>query len=107
MRVQAGLRGQAGHRGDGAVGDVEADVGPAQHAGRLRPADVVRVEVDRHADFLAQGLDQPLGGHRLAQAGHVLDGDQVGPALLELLGQVRRNTRGRTWCVSGSRMSPV
>ena len=33
-------------------------------------------------------LDQPLGGERLAQAGHVLDGDQVGAALLQLLGQI-------------------
>ena len=56
-----------------------------QDAGGLAAADVVGVEVDRQADLLAQGLDQPLGRVRLAEPGHVLDGDQVGPALLQLL----------------------
>ena len=83
-----GCEVKPGHRRDRAVGDVEADLGAAQHAGGLGAADVVRVEVDRHADLVAQRLDQSLGGHRLAQPGHVLDGDQVGAALLELLGEI-------------------
>ena len=85
-RAQAGLRGQARHRGHGPVGDVEPDLGTLEDAGGLGPADVMRVEVDRQADLLTQGLDQFPGGERLAQAGHVLDGDQVRPALLQLAG---------------------
>ena len=40
-------------------------------------ARVVRVEVNRHADFLAQRLDQRVRRVRLAQAGHVLDAEDV------------------------------
>ena len=53
------------------------------HAGR-----VVRVEVDRNADLLLERLDQQLGRVRLAQAGHVLDGQDVRAHLLQLLGQL-------------------
>ena len=60
-RVQARLRGQARHRRDRAVGDVEPDLGPLQHARGLGAADVVGVEVDRDADLLAERLDQLLG----------------------------------------------
>ena len=45
----------------------------------LHAAGVVRVEVDRNADLLLQRLDQQLGGIGLAQAGHVLDGQDVAP----------------------------
>ena len=85
-RAQAGLRGQARHRGHGSVGNVEPDLGTLEDAGGLGPADVMGVKVDRHAHFLTQGLDQFLGGERLAQAGHVLDGDQVRASLLQLSG---------------------
>ncbi len=49
----------------------------------------------------AQRLDQLLGGVRLAEAGHVLDGQDVRAQLLQLLGQLDVVLRGRTWCASG------
>ncbi len=38
------------------------------------------MEVDRQAGRLAQCLEQHLGGSRLQQTGHVLDGDDMGTA---------------------------
>ena len=74
-----------GHRG---IDDVDARVGRAQNAAGVDAAGVVRVEVDRHADFLAQRLDQRVRRVRLAQAGHVLDAQDVRAHLHQLLGQL-------------------
>ena len=48
----------------------------------------MRVQVDGQADLLLEGGDELLGGIGLEQAGHVLDGQHVRAALLELLGEV-------------------
>ena len=49
---------------------------------------VVRVEMDRDADLLLERSHQQLGRVRLAQPGHVLDGQQVRAQLLQFLGQI-------------------
>jgi hypothetical protein len=54
----------------------------------LHARGVVGVEMDRDPDFLAQRLDQLVGRVGLAQAGHVLDGEDVRARLLQLLGQL-------------------
>src|SRR5271157_560266 len=61
-RAQAGLRGQARHRGHCSVGNVEPDRGTLEDAGGLGPADVMGVKVNRQAYLLTQRLDQFLGG---------------------------------------------
>ncbi len=48
----------------------------------------MRVQVDGDADLLLEGADELLGGVRLEQAGHVLDGQHMRAAALELLGKV-------------------
>ena len=108
QRVQARLDGQAGHR---------SAWRRRRCRGRPRPpcstlaacdaAGVVRVEMDRDADLLLQRLDQRLGGVGLAQAGHVLDGQQVGAQLLQFLGQLDVILQVVLGAASGSRMSPV
>ena len=75
--VQVRLAGHAAHRRDRRVDDVDARVGGAQDAAGVDAAGVVRVEMDRHADFLAQRLHQRVRRVRLAQPGHVLDGQDV------------------------------
>ena len=57
-----------------------------EHGGGVDAAGVVGVEVDGDADLLAQGLDQLFGGVGPAQAGHVLDGQDVRAHALQLLG---------------------
>lgn len=49
----------------------------------------MRVEVDRHTDFLFfESFDEKLGRVGLAEARHVLDGEDVGSPFLEILGEV-------------------
>ena len=79
-RVEARLRGQSRHRRDGTIGDVEADVGALQDAGGLGPADVVGVEVDRHADLLAQRLDQRSAADGLHRPAMSLIAIRLAPA---------------------------
>ena len=86
--VQARLAHDAGHAGTGSIGDVQADFRSLDNARRLCTANVVRVEVDRQANLFPQGLDQLLGGIRLAKSSHVLDGDQVGSKFFEIFGQL-------------------
>ena len=73
--LEAGLAGQPGQGGHGAIDDVHALLGGEQVRGHLPAGAVVGVEVDRQAHFLTEGPHQGTGGERLAQAGHVLDGD--------------------------------
>ena len=70
------------------VGDVEPASAALRIARGLHAAGVVRVEVDRDADLLLQRADQLFGRVRLAQAGHVLDGQDVRAHLLQFLGQL-------------------
>ena len=57
-----------------------------EHGGGVEAGGVVGVEMDGDADFLLEGGDQLVGGVRFAQAGHVLDGEDVGAHALEFLG---------------------
>ncbi len=56
--------------------------------GGLDSCRVVRVKVNRDADFLLEGFDQEFGRLRLAETGHVLDGQNMTPHVFELFGQV-------------------
>src|SRR5216684_5977904 len=56
--IEIGLAGAAAHGGNRAVGDVDSGIGRFQNGGRVDAAGVVRVKVDRNADFPAQRADQ-------------------------------------------------
>ena len=86
-RVQVRLRGEPAERRERAVGDVEPDIRALEHARGADAARVVRVKMNRDADFIAQGLDQLRSGVGLAQAGHVLDRQDVRAHLFERLGR--------------------
>ena len=82
--VHRGLGGQRGQRGDGDVDDVDTGLGGQQVHGDLVRCGVVRMEVDRQADFILERRDQLLAGIRFQKTGHVLDGDHVSAAFFEL-----------------------
>ena len=84
-RVEIGLAGEAGERGEGGIHHAGAALGGFERAGQRRPRRVVGVEVDRDADFSTQRRDQLARGKRLTEPRHVLDGEHMGPRLLELL----------------------
>ncbi len=46
------------------------------------------MKVDREGDFGPQGLDQLVSCSRMAESGHVFEGDDVGPHFFQLLGEV-------------------
>ena len=48
----------------------------------------MRVEVNREPDLAAQRLDQRPGGARPADAGHVLDAEDLRAGLFELTGEI-------------------
>jgi hypothetical protein len=76
--VEVGLAGGAGHGGEGAIDDIDAGVGGFEDGGGGDAGGVVGVEVDREADFVARALTSLEGGVGLEEAGHVLDGEDVG-----------------------------
>lgn len=84
--VEGQLARDEGHRGDRGVDDVDARLGCHEDGRDLVAADVVRVQMDRHADLVFEGRHELLCGVGLEEAGHVLDGDHVRAALFELLG---------------------
>jgi hypothetical protein len=86
--VQIGLAGQAAHGRRRGIHHAGPRFGRLEDGRRLHARGVVGVEVDRNPDLLAQGLDQLVGRVGLAQAGHVLDGQDVRARLLQLLGQL-------------------
>ena len=65
-----------------------ADFGRLEHRRRLHAAGVVRVKMDRDADLLLERLHQLFGRVGLAQAGHVLDGQDVRRQFFQFLGQL-------------------
>ena len=88
MRIQIRLAGHPAHGAERGIGDVHARVAGAQHAPRVDPAGVVRVEMNRHVHFLAQGFYQRMRRIRSAKPGHVLDRQDVRPHLHQFLGQL-------------------
>ena len=88
-RAQVRLRGQARHRIDRAVDRIGSGLDRRQHAGRRHARGVMRVEVDRHADFLLQRAHQLARRPRPAHAGHVLDAQDVCAGALDLARQLQ------------------
>ena len=56
---------------------MHARLGGLENGAGVQAAGVVRVEVNRNAELLAQGLHQPFGGIGTAKARHVLDAENV------------------------------
>ena len=84
-----GLAGGAGHRGAGHVDGVHARVDRGEQGAELAPGGVVRVQVDRLVEALAQRADEGAGGGGPQQAGHVLDGDDVRAGPGDLVGEAQ------------------
>ena len=87
-RIHRRLAREVGQRSDGGVDHVHTGLGRHEVGRDLVVGGVVRVQVDGDADLLLEGADELLGGVRLEQAGHVLDGQHMCAAALELLGKV-------------------
>jgi hypothetical protein len=104
--VEVRLRGAAAHRGDREIDDVHAGVGGAQDRAGVDAAGVVRVEVDREADLLLERLHELVRGVGAAEAGHVLDREDVGAHALQLLRELHVVLE-RYLSRRSSRMSPV
>ena len=92
QRVEIDLRGSSRKRGHRGIGNVEIGFRRFEDRRRLNARRVVRVEVDRNADFLLERFDELLGRVRFAQPGHVLDGQDVGAHFLQFFGQRRRSS---------------
>ena len=88
QRVEVRLAREAGEGRHGRVDDAHAVAGRLELAGERRGGGVVSVEVDRDPDRLTERLDERRCRVGLAQPRHVLDGEHVGAALLELPGQI-------------------
>lgn len=86
--AEVGLRGKAGERIEGAIDRIATGFDGGQHRGGGDAAGVVGVEVQRQADLFLQRLDQGGNRSRLADAGHVLDTDDVGTGFLKLFGEI-------------------
>ena len=86
--VHRRLAREVGQRADGGVDHIHAGLGRHEIGRDLVVGGVVRVQVDGDADLLLEGAHELLGGVGLEQAGHVLDGQHVRAAALELLGEV-------------------
>ena len=69
-------------RGD--VDGVDAGVDCGEQGGELAAGGVVGVQVDREVEPFAQRRDELRGGGRAQQAGHVLDGQDVGAGVDDL-----------------------
>ena len=87
-RAQIGLRGQSAHGVQRTIDRIAAGVNRCQHGGRRYAAGVVRVEVNRQADFLFQHAHQFMRSTGLADPRHVLDAQNMGAGLFQLLGQI-------------------
>ncbi len=84
-----GLGGGAGHRGAGHVHRVHAGVHRGHQGGQLPAGGVVGVQVHRQVEALAQRGDQQLRCGRAQQSRHVLDRQDVGPGVDDLLRQLQ------------------
>ena len=84
--VEVRLAGGAGHGGEGAIDDIDAGFGGFEDGGGGDAGGVVGVEVEGESDFVFEGFDELEGGVGFQEAGHVLDGEDVGAHFLELFG---------------------
>ena len=60
--IEVRLRCHPRHGGEGRIGDIEPLFGPFENRGPLHAAHVVRMEVDRNANFAFERFDQFFGG---------------------------------------------
>ncbi len=83
------VAGAERHRGDGGVDDVGAclDRLHQRHEGHAGGGVAVDVDLDVAVGFL-DALDDVVGGLRLQQCGHVLEGDRFGAHVDELAGEL-------------------
>ena len=88
-RTEVRLRREAAHRIDRSINRFGARIDGRKHAGRRDAAGVVRVEMNRQADFLLQRLHQGIRRAWLAQPSHVLDAEYVRAGRLELARQLQ------------------
>ena len=87
-RVEIGLAGQARHRSDGQVDDVDARLHGFEVGRRLDRRRIVRVQMHRQVDGFLQCRDQQFGCLRLEEAGHVFDRDQMSAGVFQAARQV-------------------
>ena len=85
--VHVDLRGAAREWGEGRVGDLEPLFGGGEDRRDLGPCGVVGVEMDRDRDLLLEGPHEGPGGGGFAEPGHVLDRQNLRPALFEFFGE--------------------
>ena len=76
-----------GARGD--IDDVDAGLCCLGVGVERAAATLVAVQVNRQVDSILEGRDQGVGRFWLQEAGHILDGDDVGTGLFHLLGEIR------------------
>ena len=88
------LGGGAGQGCGGGVDSIGTGVGGGQVGGQLTTRGVVGVHVHGQVEFAAQGGDQLGRRGRAQQAGHVLDGQNVGAGFDDLLGQLQVVVQG-------------
>ena len=82
--VQRRLRGQTGHRVERRIDDVNTRLRCHEYGGYAVAGRIMRVQMNRNADFLFECTDQ-LGSCRwLEQTGHILDAENVRAALFQL-----------------------
>ena len=85
-RAEAGLRCRARHGIDGRVDGVDPGFGRREHGRRRYPRRVMRVQMQRQAARLPQGLDEHARAGGPQQARHVLDREDMAAGPFQLLG---------------------
>ena len=92
-RLDEGRHGRLARAvGEGARGDIDdVDTGLCRLGVGVEraAATLVAVQVNRQVDGILEGRDQGVGRFWLQEAGHILDGDDVGTGLFHLLGEIR------------------
>ena len=83
------LRRGAGQRRRGAIDDIGAGARRREVGSDLATGGIVRVDVDRQVEFLAQRGHQGVRGLWAQQAGHVLDSQDVRAGFYDLLGELQ------------------
>ncbi|MES2681944.1 MAG: hypothetical protein V4650_00355 [Pseudomonadota bacterium] len=98
--AEIGLAGESAQAVERAIHRITSGFHRRQHAGCCNAAGVVGVEVDGQSHFLLERAHQLEGRTRLADAGHVLDAEDVRTRLLQRLrhlhvvGEVELGPRG-------------
>ena len=84
------LGGPVAHGAHGHVHDIHPGVdGPGIGVNGVAAA-FMAVEMDRHRHRILHGADQFIGSLGFQKAGHILDGDDVGPGPFQFLGHIHK-----------------